>query len=321
MCSFSTAVACLHSLLWTNGGTQFSHAAWRRLCLCCCWLTNRTRNKTVLVPAGCVHLIWTHTLPVGGSLGGGGQQHAAQARCFRPHSWCACHDPVLVAGSSIVDAVSSVVKSVLLVQGRRARREQQDQRPRMPRAALPLRQAQTVIVHHPGKRCIYERRTHLSGSCACVTSSIVGRFGRNCRATPLAAFPPPLAALPTSAITSRPRTVKFFRREGVDLPAGAATAGRVTEDGVAVENAYVSSEPGGHAPTGRAKRAMWKIAAASNEAAIAKRHGGSIGTVAVLESAAEAEGALAPPLENLQRTLNALFEFVRRSLSEKHGRR
>jgi len=275
----------------------------------------------VLVPAGCVHLIWTHTLPVGGSLGGGGQQHAAQARCFRPHSWCACHDPVLVAGSSIVDAVSSVVKSVLLVQGRRARREQQDQRPRMPRAALPLRQAQTVIVHHPGKRCIYERRTHLSGSCACVTSSIVGRFGRNCGATPLAAFPPPLAALPTSAITSRPRTVKFFRREGVDLPAGAATAGRVTEDGVAVENAYASSEPGGHAPTGRAKRAMWKIAAASNEAAIAKRHGGSIGTVAVLEGAAEAEGALAPPLENLQRTLNALFEFVRRSLSDKHGRR
>lgn len=138
-----------------------------------------------------------------------------------------------------------------------------------------------VTVHHPRKRCMYLPGSGIAGTCATASSATRFSAHHGCTGAKRAAFPAPLTAVPTDAITTVPRSVRFFRRSGVALPDGAAGFLRVTGEGKGHvrDVGTTQTEPSGLATTviddthtsspashrGKLRRAAWDRAASKKQ--------------------------------------------------------
>lgn len=106
---------------------------------------------------------------------------------------------------------------------------------------VPVRLSTTVVVHHPSKRCVYGPAVALDGTCG---GGLGLHYGQGSRCAPSschASFPGPVSyKADTSAVTSRPRTVRFFRRAGTALPVGTERSFRVSGDGRGVQGSQAA---------------------------------------------------------------------------------
>ena len=96
------------------------------------------------------------------------------------------------------------------------------------RQGVPMPMAETqvgtlapldVVVHHPKRQCMYSAHhaaLGLASTCATAASATPADLAPpQCRGDlATEAYPAPFTAVTTGAVTTRPRTAKFFRRSG-----------------------------------------------------------------------------------------------------------